>query len=573
MHERPSAGLAITAGVLPVVVFPVAAALLTVLFGLEDAARLFREAGPAGLGIFGVGLVVTLIIAALLALTARGRNISGWVSIALALVPWLLGAAGMRLGMGRTVDAAAMVNAADKGIVLLAGFGESGSARVLGAWMSSALLAAIAIGLALGALARPAENRSLGGVIPALPALAIMALGVGLSPIAGARGMIAFVLPAVALGVAVAIAGWAAGREEGRPVSMLPFAAAVAGLLSVTAAGAMASASALRDAAEAGLMVDPASKAAVMAQGISEVVAVNVALGRAWVFAAFGGIALLVWSARRARPAKVGVAPIAIAVILMAGAPLLDLWTVRSTASHAADMAQPQWVRQAGLTLPTSDFSALPIDPSVIVRAGELRWVGGEALPLSGAGEQLAAKLRATYGPAGENALSVAADAALSANDLRALVRAAEASGADVLRLGTAGRVLRLPQAAASELKLLIQTLAGPAGLEVWLARSVEVPADSDPTLWHATLGKDAEVKPRAGAKYGAFPLEEPPPFRDGVVYLAMADGVTLQTVIDAAGKLTAAGFKPVLVAGEIPGSPERALGELAPAVGEAGPQ
>ncbi|WNG33209.1 hypothetical protein F0U61_05955 [Archangium violaceum] len=119
--------------------------------------RLADAAGPYSLLMAMGVLAVTLMLAALLGRSPSGRHVPLVVLMGLATLPWLLGIAGTQEAMEKVLAALPDAGSGNALTALVAGTGEAMVTRLLGAWMSAALLVCVAVGLVL--LRAPAVRR------------------------------------------------------------------------------------------------------------------------------------------------------------------------------------------------------------------------------------------------------------------------------------------------------------------------------------------------------------------------------------------------------------------------------
>lgn len=556
MENRPNVGRGIAAGVLALVIPVVTAGLVAVLFGPDTASQLLLEAGVSGWAVFGATAIAVLALVPLLGLSGRGRAIPPVLPLALAALPWVVGVAGMRAGLRTAEEAVASVNPLDKSVILVVALGESLSARALGAWLSSGLFAAVAVALVVIASGRRPENRSAVGLMLGIPASVLIAPALLVAPIAGTRGVVGLLLPALGFALVAAWGSFAAGREAAGVTPAFPFVASVGGALSVLAAIAMEGSAALRN----GFLLATGGGAASRMTGLAH------AIAEYGVFRSVGwmalGVGLLtcamvaVWSVSRARPSRLAlggvIGALAVAVLVIG----TDQLVLRGALGASARGQDATGI--SALELPRSSAANASYYVPTVVVTDEVRGRDGRALR----GEALRGAIERDAPNVSNGMIPVGARRDATGTTLRPLVEAAMAGRAKGLRFGTTAGDEDLVATMAPELRPLSPTLVGVAGIDVWLLTGMpEGAPDQDPVLWHAVLGASAEVRPRKGTKYGPFPLTSPPLFNDGVVYLGLSDGATVQQLIDVVSKLSAAGFRTVLVPGEIPGHPDAVLG------------
>ncbi|PTL80047.1 hypothetical protein [Vitiosangium sp. GDMCC 1.1324] len=132
----------------PVVVGGFGLAFLSFVGGRAEAWRLADAAGPYSLLMAVAVLGVTLALSALLSMGTRWHSPLVML-VGLATLPWLLGIAGTQEAMEKVLAALPDAGSGDALAVLVAGTGEAMVTRLVGAWMSAALLVAVAVGLAM----------------------------------------------------------------------------------------------------------------------------------------------------------------------------------------------------------------------------------------------------------------------------------------------------------------------------------------------------------------------------------------------------------------------------------------
>ncbi|MDY7225825.1 hypothetical protein [Hyalangium rubrum] len=136
-----------------------AAAPLTILlsFGLlgawasesEVLSRLMGSSGAFGSLVVISGLVEMAFLTVMLCHIGTGREVPLAVLLGVATLPWTVGLLGTEVHVGRVVAALGELEASDARNTLALGVGEAMASRVLGAWVSAALLVGLSLGLAL----------------------------------------------------------------------------------------------------------------------------------------------------------------------------------------------------------------------------------------------------------------------------------------------------------------------------------------------------------------------------------------------------------------------------------------
>ena len=130
------------------------------LAGAEGTSRFMVEGGPASYLVLLAAMAAAGGCALALYSIARGGDLPAAVPAFACGLPWMAGAVGTLWETRRMAEALAMVNPSDKVVITAVGLSESLSTRLLGAWSAGALLASVAVGLALAAVARPSPSGS-----------------------------------------------------------------------------------------------------------------------------------------------------------------------------------------------------------------------------------------------------------------------------------------------------------------------------------------------------------------------------------------------------------------------------
>jgi hypothetical protein len=155
-RPNPLPGLALAA-LPPVALTGFGLAFFSRLGGWAGLERLADAAGPYSVLLVGAGLGVMMALSVLLCLGLTRRRAPLVVLVGLATLPWFLGIAGTDEAVEKVLAALPDVGSGDALAVLVAGTGGAMVTRLLGAWMSAALLVGVALGLAL-LRARAAED-------------------------------------------------------------------------------------------------------------------------------------------------------------------------------------------------------------------------------------------------------------------------------------------------------------------------------------------------------------------------------------------------------------------------------
>lgn len=563
----------VVAALLPL--FAAAYGLATFVVALDGPQRLFEAllvAAPFGYAVVGSTCFCALLVAGcLFAMAGRGTGIPGAVPLALAIGPWSLGLLGGISACVR-IDAALEYAAPEQTLRLgAAGISESYLPLSLGAWCSGALLAAIALGLAIGARARRGEGRS--AVLAVLGVLGLVAPGIA---IAFLPDTMLAVPTAIALAIAVAIAAASIGRD-GRSGAQ----ASIAVLAAAFALGATALAW-IGLGTHDGLATFAHGAPAVRMVGLS--LALSARTVGTWILSAGGGsvalaaLAVAAIAAVRARP-TLGRTIGGVVAVAMLGAALAAHVESTRRLDTLVDAARP-WDAVEGFTPIAEGRDDFGGDVHAIVTPERVIAPGRDPVAIddvAGIGALLTQLRRDEAsrsappdpdGNASGPALRLAIDARVPAPVLSRLVRLANDARFGALTIVGDGGGRAGVDAMAND--TLIEALArGPMmiGTTVELERAIEHgEADEDPVLWHAIVGAgDVRLARRAPAP--PVPIEDASLSPGDVVYLGMDPSAPIARVVEVAERLRAREASPVLVASAIPGRPERPL--VAPSVRE----
>jgi hypothetical protein len=117
--------------------------------GSETLSRLIGASGAFGPLVIISGLVELAFLSMMLCHLSIGRVVPVTVLLGVATLPWTMGLLGTEVIVGRTVAALSTLEVSDARATLALGVGEAMASRVLGAWMSAALLGGLGLGLHL----------------------------------------------------------------------------------------------------------------------------------------------------------------------------------------------------------------------------------------------------------------------------------------------------------------------------------------------------------------------------------------------------------------------------------------
>ncbi len=599
----PSNSVAVLAAALPLVFTLGSCGLSALALGGAEASMLsIREMGTAfymvamGTGVASLGVTILGF------LSAKGARVPAAASVALASLPWVAGLVGTVMGMSVASDAIAFVDSSLASSIMAAGLAEASQSRVLGATISSGLFAAVAFGLAIGALNQRAAGR--GGLIGAVVGLSALPL-LGLALYAAAVvGLVAATLVVSALGaiIAVALAGAGAGDDppHGRS-GALAAAAAVAAGLSVVAAAVAGSTASLVSVFEGVARADAFSRTMLIGRGVYEMAPLRIVAVAAGPVALIAAVAVAAWAVARSGPSGRptagrligGAALMLVALLVVAG----DHLAGAANVAIASEASTPPWESVEGFSPIAlaweADAEGERLDAVVTVQG--LAALDGSPLAPFEAGALTAAlrelsNARAEREPevpewlregtgigssgdqdAPPTQLELAIDPRVDAVSLRALVEAAAAAGVqDILVHGIGGAGLDEDRRAmAHDADALLGTLAdGRGSVLVTLGPTVsEADARADRRLLHTEVGAAPADRAdgRAGVELTEEELSLTPPAgfqpRDaeerGRIFLRIGDASTADSVFRTAANAAARGHRPILVSGPIPGQPE----------------
>jgi hypothetical protein len=184
---RPSlAPGVVAAATAPITVLFASWLLVTWTGGPHELSRLMSAAGPFASLVVLSALVELAFLTLMVCHIGAGRLVPLAVMLGMATLPWTMGLLGTETIVGRTVAALGGMDASDARNALALGVGEAMASRMLGAWMSAALLMGLGLGLAMAASSletpwRPAPRGSIAsllfGVIVAFVLAAIALVG------------------------------------------------------------------------------------------------------------------------------------------------------------------------------------------------------------------------------------------------------------------------------------------------------------------------------------------------------------------------------------------------------------
>jgi hypothetical protein len=482
--------------------------------GPDELSRLTSAAGSSTSLIILSGLVELAFITLMICHIGTGHVVPLAIMLGMATLPWTVGLLGTEVSVGKVVGALAGLEAPDARNALALGVGEAMASRMLGAWMSAALLLGLGLGLAIaGATTRlPFRAEPQGS-------RASLVFGI----------IVAFVLAAIAL---------------------------------VGALEAHLFFEALTRLSQAPL----ADRVSLLSQAADEVARLRpIRLACQALLIALGGV-LLIWRSRRStHPARgwMGSAFLAAAVTALL---MLD--------SHPLRLAE-QGARAAGLgpaSLP-ADFeplhtpgASMPRPLAALVTQEGLTLYAGSRLSWSSPVKALAESLSASFsnpsvqpssssGVTPEPVLSLLADARLPGTTLRRLLEASSLAGARAVEL-----VGQHPNAASPAMLARLQAqvplfslLAAREGTQqLLLPAALAKPATLS---WHARFASGGRLflSPAQGGgsltlSLQASPAEVPEVLAGTLVGLELPENISLKELGAAADALELAGASPVVL-------------------------
>ncbi|KFE71106.1 hypothetical protein DB31_3236 [Hyalangium minutum] len=155
--------------------------------GSDELSRITGAAGSFSSLVLLSGLVELVFLTLMVCHIGIGRVVPLAVMLGMATLPWTVGLLGTEVIVGRVVAALAGLEIPDARNALALGVGEAMAARMLGAWMSAALLLGLGLGLAMaGASAELPFRSSPQGSTPSLVLGVVVALTLATIALLGA---------------------------------------------------------------------------------------------------------------------------------------------------------------------------------------------------------------------------------------------------------------------------------------------------------------------------------------------------------------------------------------------------
>ena len=151
--SQPSRLAAGIGAALPLLCLVVAFGVLVVAgHGPGGLLMMLQEAGAPGFLVVASAVLAAVGGGVLVALAGLGYRVPSAATVAVAALPWILGATGMMLGLSRASEAVSFAAPEQRASLMAAGLAEAANARFLGSVLGGALLAGTAMGLGTCAL-------------------------------------------------------------------------------------------------------------------------------------------------------------------------------------------------------------------------------------------------------------------------------------------------------------------------------------------------------------------------------------------------------------------------------------
>lgn len=405
--RKPSGIATGLAATLPFVVGLLATIVFVVGLGREPVWPFLQETGWPFYAIILTAWFSALVLTVTLVLAGRGMRVPTAMSLFFAGLPWIVGVAGARLSTSTAIDAVSNADAAMRATMLAQGIAEASGARLLGAWCTSALAGALALGLGIAALGQRSTNRKpLFGAVGFALALPILALA-GYAVVSRMFGAYSVYGVVAALGVLVALTLAAAGSGDsvhGRAASLSAAVVPVAFISFVAAVAAMETGG-FREAFRAVASADPSMKAMLLAEGAESFVVGGRITGLTLAALGLAALILAGWAVSRARPSIgtiIGGAAVVFAAVLVVGA---DIAADVATEHDVAAMMLTPWHGVEGFSPAMVGMTDEPADgpPVAVITTDRILPFGGQPIPVTSLGT-----------PAGRTAVAEALRTALA---------------------------------------------------------------------------------------------------------------------------------------------------------------
>ncbi len=297
-------GLATVAGTLPALFVILAIAPMFLI--ASELIEPIRALGAWFWGIAFIGVLATFGTAALTLLSAAGFRVPPVAPVLVACSPWFIGLLSVAVGTKEASAAVAYAAPESFSELMAAVMWSILPARAIGGWISGALLAGVAVGFGLGAVARRAPDRSgigmlVGGAV-GLGLLGVAAAGAAPPMAVGVSDNLGLFMPALAGLIGLGLAALGAGRDaQAGQSGALAIGAAGAATLALAATAASLSSLAIAVAGDAMRSAPPDMQPRILGRGVEAASASEPVV----LYAAGAGVVALlvmaVWAALRTR--------------------------------------------------------------------------------------------------------------------------------------------------------------------------------------------------------------------------------------------------------------------------------
>jgi len=556
----------------------------------DRMAQFVQEMGVWFYVVAGVGALSAVVCAVLMGLAARGKRIPAVITLFFAGLPWLAGLAGTTASIGVATAAVEYADPSSRAMMMAQGVAEASSAKLMGAWLSGALLSATGLGWAFAALGQKAPGRrGIGALLAVAASLPVLGL-VGFAYLGAGPNALVLALPGLSLLVGAGMAAAGAGEDAPRHRSGAMAAAAPVALGLAFVATTVA--------VHTGAIIEIFGALAMAGDGKMDILAAAAGdLAPVTLVATWGGVVMLlpvaavgIWAATRGKLSAGRVVGAVLLLLVAASLPAADVLVNARTGDALANASVAPWDGVEGFTpiaLVRTDDHGSP--DALLLADGRIQRIGGaptgDRAGLLGelAGQQGApaggdplAGLRAIGDP---TTVSLAIDRTTDAATLRAVLGELRQADATVLRVtGTGEASLDASQRETIRRNAPMLALIGDPLLSV--AVSLRPAPDGhalvEGEVYTATVGAEppGELR-RLGLEAPPLPLTEDTahgerrgfgePRRTALI--AIGDDADAGSVFRTASLAAAHGLEPILVATE----PEAAT--LAGTLGEAPPE
>jgi len=542
----PSPALAGIAAAMPALFFGLSCGLYgATLIGVgpgggASVVQTIREMGLASFALIGAsGLMGAIGAGVCLLLAGRGKRVPAAVTVAMAILPWLMGLAFTAFGLARVWDALVMADPTMRAALMAMGIAEATNAELFGGVVGSAVCAGVAFGLAIAAVGQRAPERSpIGALIGGALVLPVLGLSLWAAWTARSSGLVlAISATGAVLACAVGGAGIGADAPHGRS-GALGAAVPVAALLAVVMAAEAALSGASIEIFGALAHADPSQRAMLLAGAVAELRPVSAAATWTLPIGALGVMGLAGWSAYKSRPSGGRVAGgVALALVAL-GAVGADAAVNGWAQARAAALTELPWsgaegfepVRVASNDEPGEDLRVL-LTPDGLTRLGGERAAGATR-------DSMRASLTDRVARTEGRRRAVTVDRRVGAPVLRAFFGALADQRVDSIALGGVSESSMTPEDAAEVAAVYPAVgalLEGPGWCRVVIAdtrapdalvhagRRVTIARDA-PDRFDAPAGVDPDLSP-GRRRYGAG---DPPP-----LHARLADDATAQSLVE----------------------------------------